>query len=290
MTIFLPFINNSPMWTSQVTPIQEDDLLKACVLRTPRGKWKLVCARMRTRFGITDKTPKQCRDRWINYVDPKIIKTRPWSMLEDQKLLVKYKEYGSKWANLSEFFPGRSEGIIKNRFYCIVRKNIRRYNLYKPEEEQIKGNAKSLLNDPLMVEILVAIPKRKYLRVKRKANIYEDFFAEAESFRVICNKRQIEEERKNSSTEIRADISDSKILLTQGQKRKDKLNEFCEDEGQNELLLEKELKYIKCDKGRKKNSGLSQSDSGEGIDLTNLRLPDYEFRFEFEYRNTAERK
>ena len=37
------------------------------------------------------------------------------------KIYIKYLEYGTKWSKIAKFLKGRSENMIKNRFYTKIK-------------------------------------------------------------------------------------------------------------------------------------------------------------------------
>ena len=58
---------------------------------------------------------KQCRERWVNFLNPEI-KKDPFSLEEDIYLLQRRLEIGNKWAEIIKQMPGRTENNVKNRF------------------------------------------------------------------------------------------------------------------------------------------------------------------------------
>ena len=46
---------------------------------------------------------KQCRERWLNVLSPKLVK-RMWTEYEDDKLCYLYHKYGSKWSLMTNYF------------------------------------------------------------------------------------------------------------------------------------------------------------------------------------------
>ena len=110
-------------WTKILKPgmikgpwtIEEDQKLAQWVRVYGANKWSLA-ARM-----IPGRNGKQCRERWINHLNPDIKKGN-WTEAEDEKIYQLYQRYGSAWSKIARHFIGRSENSIKNRFYATLRK------------------------------------------------------------------------------------------------------------------------------------------------------------------------
>jgi hypothetical protein len=69
-------------------------------------------------------TPRQCRERWKNYLDPRLQHTS-WSPDEDARLLEGYYQLGNKWISLASRFEGRSGAAVRNRCLMLIRKKDR---------------------------------------------------------------------------------------------------------------------------------------------------------------------
>ena len=110
----------------------EDQLLIDAVNQFGCDDWHLICSK------VPGRNPRQCRERWNNYVNPRIISS-PWTSEEDEKLLKKYEEFGSKWHTIASFFPTRSTNNIKNRFVSLQRKN-------KKKNKKMLATAKKITN------------------------------------------------------------------------------------------------------------------------------------------------
>lgn len=109
---------------------EEDEMLKRVVYLFGAKNWKLIATM------IPGRTPRQCRDRYANYLAPGFVR-KQWTAEEDKLLAEKYKIYGPKWTQLKQFFPQRTANDIKNRYnYTISRK----MKLNKKENQNISGD------------------------------------------------------------------------------------------------------------------------------------------------------
>jgi hypothetical protein len=52
------------------------------------------------------RTPKQCRERWLNHLDPKKSKDE-WELKEDYILISHVRSKGKKWAEISKLLKNR---------------------------------------------------------------------------------------------------------------------------------------------------------------------------------------
>ena len=79
--------------------------------------WGAVAAE----FGAR-KSPKQLRERYLNPLDPAIVRG-PFSAAEDAQLVRGVRHWGTRWTAVAAHFEGRTELSIKNRYYaCLVRR------------------------------------------------------------------------------------------------------------------------------------------------------------------------
>lgn len=73
---------------------------------------------------LPNRTPKQCRERWFNNLDPNVVKT-PWTPEEDELIFKNFIDIGTKWSVIAQLIPGRTDNSIKNRFNASISKRMR---------------------------------------------------------------------------------------------------------------------------------------------------------------------
>ena len=95
--------------------VEEDELLLSWVNQKGCMKWTECSKFMNGRCG------KQCRERWVNILNPKI-KKGEWTE-EEQKTIFQYlPDFTTSWSMMSTVLPGRTENAIKNYFYSSLRR------------------------------------------------------------------------------------------------------------------------------------------------------------------------
>ncbi|EPY52545.1 cell division control protein Cdc5 [Schizosaccharomyces cryophilus OY26] len=72
----------------------EDEILKAAVSKYGKNQWARISSL------LVRKTPKQCKARWYEWIDPSIKKTE-WSREEDEKLLHLAKLLPTQWRTIA---------------------------------------------------------------------------------------------------------------------------------------------------------------------------------------------
>ena len=93
---------------------EEDQRLTYFVYWYGTHKWSEIAGQIPGRNG------RQCRQRWINFLDPNVNHSK-WTDEEDLLLIRQYKELGSKWPKIKNFFKNRTDSQLKARYSHLVR-------------------------------------------------------------------------------------------------------------------------------------------------------------------------
>lgn len=113
---------------------------------------------------IQGRTGKQVRERFLNKLDPKILRTK-FTEAEDNLIIDGYFEFGSKWKEIAKRLEGRPENMVKNRFYSHIRKHIllknpekyalilQKYKIESEKMEEEKFEESVSLKDNFSIEV-----------------------------------------------------------------------------------------------------------------------------------------
>lgn len=94
---------------------EEDKCLFHLVKSLGSLDWELISQNMKGR------TPRQCRDRWNNYLRP-TLNNKPYSEEEDKKLMDLFQKFGPKWAKIAVHFHSRSSNSLRNHYNVLEKK------------------------------------------------------------------------------------------------------------------------------------------------------------------------
>ena len=95
---------------------EEDKKLKSAISVHGTSDWMKIASLMEGR------NSRQCRERWLNYLSPKLNNSE-WTKEEDQFLLEKINEMGKLWVQIAKYFPGRTDQMMKNRYNKLKRED-----------------------------------------------------------------------------------------------------------------------------------------------------------------------
>eukprot|EP00177_Eucheuma_denticulatum_P002057 GFKZ01003682.1.p1 GENE.GFKZ01003682.1~~GFKZ01003682.1.p1 ORF type:complete len:535 (+),score=57.58 GFKZ01003682.1:818-2422(+) len=90
---------------------------------------------------LTNRTGKQCRERYLNQLKPGI-RRDPWSPEEEHILREAHKRIGNKWVAIAAQLPGRTDNCVKNHWNSMLRKRQRREAALKAAQAEVAAALK----------------------------------------------------------------------------------------------------------------------------------------------------
>ncbi|KAK8887973.1 hypothetical protein M9Y10_039032 [Tritrichomonas musculus] len=100
---------------------EEDQNIIFCVSYIGTKNWPLVST------FVKGRTPKQCRDRYMNYLKPEFSYVE-WTQEEDNYLLELYEKIGPKWGVINRHLKNRNQISLKNRFMFLKKADDKNNN------------------------------------------------------------------------------------------------------------------------------------------------------------------
>lgn len=135
---------------------EEDEMLRRIVFIFGAKNWRLIASLM------PGRTPRQCRDRYSNYLAPGFIHSE-WSKEEDTLLAEKYAEIGPKWTQLRQYFPFRTANDIKNRYnYTVSRMKNKIHQSFAHQNETENNEIKKFQSDMLTNEDIIELNREPF--------------------------------------------------------------------------------------------------------------------------------
>lgn len=179
---------------------EEDEILRKSVAVKGMKTWNEIAKQ------LPERTARQCRDRYFNYLSPRIVQT-PWDRQEDELLVKKVSEIGTHWSMIANFFPTRSDNNLKNRWHSVIKLLVKT----KPNGELYLPAIKSGQQKKIMHELRLKANKKQ--NHTNKKNI-----TPAVSIRPhvhpnqLSVKREDHSEEKKEENQTKADFWDQHLM------------------------------------------------------------------------------
>ncbi|CAJ1007236.1 putative Myb-like DNA-binding domain containing protein [Leishmania naiffi] len=144
----------------------EDEVMKAALAQYGLRDWERVASM------LTKKTATQCRERWENYLDPRLNIHEAWSLEEEEKLVEFQALFPHKWRLIAEQLTRRTPNhYIRPAWLCEQRylelKDEQEYYL-KEQQQQLKDVPGGAAGEKQSLESFMAERRRR--RIARKTH------------------------------------------------------------------------------------------------------------------------
>jgi len=107
-----------------------DEHLMLLVKEYKKKGWPKISLSMSKKFPEARFTSKKCQARWKSSINPELKRTY-LSDSEELLLTAYHSSYKNKWPEISSHFPQRHNNILRNTFYSMLRKLVKRIHLEK---------------------------------------------------------------------------------------------------------------------------------------------------------------
>lgn len=144
---------------------EEDHRLREIVRSFVTPNWAQVSALMGNR------TPRQCRERYRNYLAPQIINGR-WTEEEERLLEELVAQMGPKWSRMAPQFPTRSDVNLKNHWSAMSHRKERIVRESDPCQIATGGSVQKTKLP--MVDELLSVPSKPHLSLPAVSTLMAD--------------------------------------------------------------------------------------------------------------------
>jgi hypothetical protein len=170
---------------------REDSVLAKLVINNNGKTWKEIAKLLNTKCGEM-KTGKQCRERYRNYVNPKIYKAA-WKPLEKLLFIILQQVYSNCWKDIGKCLKGRSDVTIKNYFYYTIRKVAKQVNNTLINASLLRSPEKFYRQYSVLMYI-----KKHYLPDIKNMDAFPKYYSKEHTILKFLFKRRVTEEAISS--------------------------------------------------------------------------------------------
>ena len=118
------------------TPMQ-DNFLDSLAQKLKGQNWNEVSRVMCQKFADPGYTPKRCRTRWRNCINPNISK----GCLRDAEellIIIHHSAHKNDWSSTAKKLPYRNANVLRNNFYGVMRRVVHRAALKRMMTKEVK--------------------------------------------------------------------------------------------------------------------------------------------------------
>lgn len=224
-----PMVKKKTVKTKKHKFSKEDDIKLENLVAKYGSRWSVISKEFKGR------TPRQCRDRWNHYLDPKTDHSE-WTKEEDQQLISCYRRCGNHWSLIAENFPKRTSVSIRNRcckLFKLNDKNRFNYPQFSYLKTQVLMPAADLNSEQLLNQISNMTENFGLPNDKMIQNLFCDDFVKNDDLKIFNN---IEKPFSQESQIGQAIQTNQPKMITKS------LN--CEQNGQNLKNFDKKFEDL----------------------------------------------
>jgi Myb-like DNA-binding domain len=122
---------------------EEDERLRTSVQKIgidDPGSWKTIAKQ----YVLNHRTAKQCRERWLNHLQPSVRKLGSWTESEEKIIVEFHVSKGTCWALMAKHLSGRSDNSVKNHWNSTYRRAKQHY-----DESKTQSSSSNIVADSI---------------------------------------------------------------------------------------------------------------------------------------------